>query len=223
MKKPENSKATVSPKAATSGSGAAKVVGFREFVDTFRAVGRGERSAPEWAGKVVYASEKAKSFWNQEKNGNVESLFVFAKLISENKDLLEEVRLDRWSSVAELAKSIGRAESNVSRSLGKLEKFGMISLVAGTGRSKRPTLSMERISLEVDAIKGLVVLSPTIYSSDLEKSSIADKVVIHKKTPSSRKVSSSKKAASSEKHATSANVADKKSNRNLKLTSFERR
>jgi len=43
------------------------VAGFDQFVKDFRATGRGEQPAPKYAGDIVYASEKAKTYWQGKK------------------------------------------------------------------------------------------------------------------------------------------------------------
>lgn len=139
------------------------IVSFKEFSDTLMAVGRGEMPSPEWAGKTVYASEKAKEFWSagstERTVAKAKSLSAFAKLIDENRDLLSAIGGKHdWDSVAEVATAIGRAEPNVSRSLSKLERYGVVSLVPGAGRKKKPEISSRRLSFEVDVVTGDVLL-----------------------------------------------------------------
>ncbi len=142
---------------------AAGIVSFKEFSDTLMGVGRGEMPAPEWTGKTVYASEKAKEFWSGRSDertvAKAKSLSAFARLIDENRDLLSAIGgKHHWDSVAEVATAIGRAEPNVSRSLSKLERYGVVSLVPGAGRKKKPKISSRRLSFQVDVVTGDVLL-----------------------------------------------------------------
>lgn len=165
------------------GSSSGGVVSFKEFSDTLMAVGRGEMPAPEWAGKTVYASEKAKEFWsagsNERAGAKAKSLSAFAKLIDENRDLLSAIGgKHHWDSVAEVATAIGRAEPNVSRSLSKLERYGVVSLVRGAGRKKKPEISSRRLSFQVDVVTGDVLLieekqAPTKRSPAKKASAVA--------------------------------------------------
>lgn len=152
---------SATPKERNPSSGG--IVSFKEFSDTLMAVGRGEMPAPEWAGKTVYASEKAKEFWSAGSNertvAKAKSLSAFARLIDENRDLLSAIGgKHHWDSVAEVATAIGRAEPNVSRSLSKLERYGVVSLVPGAGKKKRPEISSRRLSFQVDVVTGDVLL-----------------------------------------------------------------
>ena len=49
-----------------------------------------------------------------------------------------------------LAELVGRKQSNVSRTLKKLEKAGIVRLVAGAGRERTPQLTARRMRLEID-------------------------------------------------------------------------
>ena len=63
-------------------------------------------------------------------------------------------------SITALAKLIGREESNVSRTLGKLESFGIVQLVASPkGRIKRPTLVMVKVRFDLDLLTGQMSLA----------------------------------------------------------------
>ncbi len=83
----------------------------------------------------------------------------FAKLYSDNKELIVKIANEHPESVAALAKLVKRGESNVSRTLAKLAGFGIVSLVpAKSGRAKMPVLLMESVHLKLELKTGEVVL-----------------------------------------------------------------
>lgn len=131
-------------------------VSFKEFADTFMAVGRGDQPPPDWAGKEVYVSDKAREFWSS--GCSAKLLSDLATLIGDNWVLLSAIDNKQWESVAEFAQAIGRAESNVSRSLSKLERFGLVTLVPTSGRKKKPEITSRKLSFEMDVVTGEVKL-----------------------------------------------------------------
>ncbi|MGH8673202.1 MAG: helix-turn-helix domain-containing protein [Burkholderiales bacterium] len=68
------------------------------------------------------------------------SLKSFASVLSEpNAALLAVIRESRPRSLAELERLTGRAQSNLSRTLRTMEKYGLVRLEAGKGaRGKAP-------------------------------------------------------------------------------------
>jgi predicted transcriptional regulator len=60
------------------------------------------------------------------------------------------------ATVADLAGKTIRAESNLSRTLKKLETIGVLELVPGLGRAKIPKLSIESFQVEIDVVTGQV-------------------------------------------------------------------
>jgi predicted transcriptional regulator len=144
----------------TTTAGKSKSVSFNEFAETFMAVGRGEQIPPDWAGRHVYVSEKAREFWSTEtsKDSKAKSLSHFVKLIDDNLSLLSAIQSHQWNSVAELASAIARKEPNVSRSLSKLERFGVVTLVPTEGRKKKPEIASRKLAFEIDVVTGAVEL-----------------------------------------------------------------
>lgn len=76
---------------------------------------------------------------------------AMVKLLSpENLALLSLIRTKRPESVHELALLAHRAESNLSRTLKKLQEAGIIELVRGAGKTRIPRLLAQRVTLELD-------------------------------------------------------------------------
>ncbi|NVO06259.1 MAG: hypothetical protein HXX19_10185 [Rhodoferax sp.] len=110
---------------------------------------------PSWAGQSVFVGEKAQEDWTNAEKGEVAMNFVgsLSKLVSDNHDLLIAINDSQPNSIKELAELIHRAESNVSRSLGKLESVGVVVMaeIAGS-RAKRPMLAMRKVMFNFDIL-----------------------------------------------------------------------
>lgn len=124
---------------------------------------------PEWMGKQVHVGDKAVADWEEYESRSVEvgELASFGKLIGDNQDLLQAIEREHPQSIADLSKSIGRADGNVSRSLAKLEKLGLVKLISIAGsKAKRPELAVRKMRVEVDVIGMTVsVKTPKIASA----------------------------------------------------------
>lgn len=132
------------------------VMSMADAFATIKAVARGEAKLPDWAGKKVYIGEAAKKHWERMETQS-ESLNSFSKLLTDNQDVLAAIASARPESVAALARLVNRDESNISRTLGKFERFGIVELVAAEkGRTKRPVLTMEKLRLDLDLLSGQV-------------------------------------------------------------------
>jgi len=135
------------------------VVTLTDAFAAIKAVGRGQAKLPDWAGKKVYVGTAAKSHWEKVET-NSAGLDSFSKLYADNKDLIAAIANLNPESITALAKLIGREESNVSRTLGKLESFGIVQLVASPkGRIKRPTLVMVKVRFDLDLLTGQMSLA----------------------------------------------------------------
>jgi predicted transcriptional regulator len=97
-------------------------------------VARGERKAPAGAGRVSFESVEA----------------VMRLLTPENRHLLALIEKKKPASVADLARLVGRAEPNVSRTLGKLVAAGFVRLKAGVGKTKAPQVAIRRLTVDID-------------------------------------------------------------------------
>ena len=101
--------------------------------EEMRAVARGERPAPEDAAMPSFNSIDA----------------LVRLLTPGNRALLAVIRDRKPGSVAELAKLTGRAQSNLTRTLGKLEAAGFIKMKT-VGRRKAPSAAIKKIVVEID-------------------------------------------------------------------------
>jgi predicted transcriptional regulator len=78
---------------------------------------------------------------------------AMVKLLStENLRLLHVIRTKRPESVRALAGLVRRKESNLSRTLKKLQEAGIVSFEQGPGRMRTPRLSARRVTLELDLV-----------------------------------------------------------------------
>ncbi|MGQ0663372.1 MAG: HVO_A0114 family putative DNA-binding protein [Pseudomonadota bacterium] len=76
---------------------------------------------------------------------------AMVKLLSpENLALLQAIRRHKPESMRRLAQVTGRKESNLSRTLKKLERAGIVRLTAGHGRTRVPTVVARKVRLEID-------------------------------------------------------------------------
>lgn len=101
------------------------------------AVARGVRKPPADAGRVSFDSAAA----------------VLRLLTPENRQLLAVIQDKRPASVADLARLVGRAEPNVSRTLGKLVSGGFVRLKPGQGRAKVPEVLIRRLTVDIDVCR----------------------------------------------------------------------
>jgi len=70
-------------------------------------------------------------------------------LTPENRHLLAVIRRERPPSVSALAERTGREQGNLSRTLGKLARYGLVRLVP-VGREKRPEVAVTLLKIELD-------------------------------------------------------------------------
>ena len=78
---------------------------------------------------------------------SIESL---ARVLSDrNRALIDLVIERRPQSLAELEQLSGRAGSNLSRTLKSMERFGLIELVEGEGRTLQPRVPYDEIQLDL--------------------------------------------------------------------------
>ena len=88
---------------------------------------------------------------------------AIVKLLSvENIEVLDIIRRRKPESLRRLAELAGREESNVSRTLKKLEKAGIVVVEAGPGRVRRPILVARKVRLELDLAGGANRLRPVV-------------------------------------------------------------
>ena len=111
-----------------------KIHTLRELRDEMKAVARGERVPPAHANAPVYESADA----------------LLRLLTPDNRKLLAMIAQKQPKSVAALALLSGRAESNLSRTLAKLQSAGIIRMDDGDGRAKVPSVAIHTFRLEID-------------------------------------------------------------------------
>ncbi len=78
---------------------------------------------------------------------SIESL---ARVLSDkNRALIDLIIERRPQSLAELEQLSGRARSNLSRTLRSMERFGLVELVEGEGRTLQPRVPYDEIQLDL--------------------------------------------------------------------------
>ena len=97
-------------------------------------VARSEPKAPADARRISFESVEA----------------AMRLLPSENRQLLAVIEKKKPASVADLARLVGRAEPNVSRTLGKLAAAGFVRLKPGAGKTKVPEVAIRRLTVDID-------------------------------------------------------------------------
>ena len=111
-----------------------RIQSIKELRAEMLSVARGERKAPADAGRVSFESVEA----------------VMRLLTPENRQLLAVIEKKKPASVADLARLVGRAEPNVSRTLGKLVAAGFVRLKPGAGKAKVPEVAIRRLTVDID-------------------------------------------------------------------------
>jgi predicted transcriptional regulator len=98
-----------------------------------KAVARGKKSAPKDASGISF-----------------DSLEVLLRLLTpQNRELLAVIRDKKPLSIAELAELTGRAQPNLTRTLGKLEAIGFVRLKT-VNRRKVPTTAVRSLRINID-------------------------------------------------------------------------
>jgi predicted transcriptional regulator len=78
------------------------------------------------------------------------SIDSFAKVLSvRNRELLRIIAETKPKSLSELAKSTGRAKSNLSRTLKTLELYNLVHFEKGKGRTRVPRTPYTDVVLDV--------------------------------------------------------------------------
>lgn len=111
-----------------------KIRTLHSLRDEMRSVARGEKPAPADAASPSFESAEA----------------LLRLLNPENRSLLALIDAHRPQSLAELAKLAGRAESNLNRTLAKLQAMGIVQVVQGQGRARIPQLIVRKFNLQID-------------------------------------------------------------------------
>ena len=78
------------------------------------------------------------------------SIETFAKVLSDqNRELLALIAKENPKSISELARLSGRAQSNLSRTLKNMERYGFVTMKKGERGSKRPFVPYSDIVLDM--------------------------------------------------------------------------
>ncbi|NDU80145.1 MAG: MarR family transcriptional regulator [Ferrovum sp.] len=110
-----------------------KFQGHASLREEMKAVARGERAAPQDAGEMTFDSVEA----------------LLCLLTPQNRQLLAVIRDKKPQSIAELAELTGRAPSNLTRTLGKLEAIGFVQM-KNVDRRKVPTTTVHSFRINID-------------------------------------------------------------------------
>ena len=110
-----------------------KIQSHTSLREEMKAVARGERSAPKDAGGTTFDSVEA----------------LMRLLTPQNRLLLAIIRDKKPQSIAELSVLTGRAQPNLTRTLGKLEAVGFVHL-QNVARRKVPTATVHSLRISID-------------------------------------------------------------------------
>lgn len=121
----------------------AKIQTLESLKKEMLAVARKKRKAPADASETSFESAEA----------------IVRLLTPENRHLLSLIETHRPESVAELANLAGRAEPNVSRTLGKMAATGFVKLIEGAGRAKRPALLAREVTIKINILESRDVIA----------------------------------------------------------------
>ncbi len=110
-----------------------KVQGHASLREEMKAVARGEGLAPKEAGGTTFDSVEA----------------LLRMLTPQNRELLAIIRDKKPQSIAELAELTGRAQPNLTRTLGKLAAIGFVQL-KNVDRRKVPTTTVHSLRINID-------------------------------------------------------------------------
>lgn len=110
-----------------------KIQSHEALKQEMKAIARGEKHAPADAARPSFESADV----------------LLRVLTPENRSLLRLIRDEHPESVADLARLSKRAESNLLRTLAKLESIGLIEMKA-VGRRKMPVSCVTVLRVEID-------------------------------------------------------------------------
>lgn len=114
-----------------------KIQSMKQLKAEMLAVAKGRRQPPTDAGQMSFDSVDA----------------VMRLLTPDNRQLLAVIENSKPASVADLARLVGRAESNVSRTLSRLVAGGFVRLKPGTGKAKVPEVAIHRLTVDIDVCR----------------------------------------------------------------------
>jgi predicted transcriptional regulator len=110
-----------------------KIQSHASLRDEMKSVARGEKTTSKDAGGISFDSVEA----------------LLRLLTPQNRELLVAIRDKKPQSIAELAELTGRAQPNLTRTLGKLEAIGFVQFNT-VERRKVPTASVQSLQINID-------------------------------------------------------------------------
>jgi len=110
-----------------------KIQGHASLREEMKAVARGDKKTPKDAGGTSFDSVEA----------------LLRLLTPQNRELLAVIRDKKPQSIAELAQMTGRAQPNLTRTLGKLEAIGFVRFKT-VERRKVPTAPVHSLRINID-------------------------------------------------------------------------
>jgi len=110
-----------------------KIQGHASLRKEMVAVARKEKPAPKDAGGLSFESVEA----------------LLRLLTPQNRKPLAVIRDKKPRSIAELSELTGRAQPNLTRTLGKLEAVGFVRLES-VDRRKVPTAAVQSLQIKID-------------------------------------------------------------------------
>lgn len=109
------------------------IASYEELKARTMAIARGELKPSRGEPKVWFTSTES-----------------FAKILSAgNRSLLTVIAEKHPESIQELAELTGRAKSNLSRTLRRMETYGLVQLEKGKGRRLKPVVTHDRVELQL--------------------------------------------------------------------------
>ena len=110
-----------------------KIQGHAALRKEMKAVASGKAAAPKNAGGISFESVEA----------------LLRLLTPQNRTLLAVIRDKKPQSIAELAELTGRAQPNLTRTLGKLEAIGFVRFTS-VNRRKIPMAVIRSLKINID-------------------------------------------------------------------------
>ena len=110
-----------------------KIQGHAALRKEMKAVASGKAAAPKNAGGISFDSVEA----------------LLRLLTPQNRALLAVIRDKKPQSIAELAELTGRAQPNLTRTLGKLEAIGFVRFTS-VNRRKIPMAAIRSLKINID-------------------------------------------------------------------------
>jgi predicted transcriptional regulator len=110
-----------------------EIQGHASLREKMKEVARGERLAPKDAGGTTFDAVEA----------------LLRLVTPQNRELLAIIRDKKPQSIAELAELTGRAQPNLTRTLGKLAAIGFVRM-KNVDRRKIPTTTVHSLRINID-------------------------------------------------------------------------